>query len=325
MVDQSRHASLLAIKLAALMSDHGVPSATPGTFGGGAAAAAGCSGWVLLDAPQAGLGAALAWALRAGVDDLVVISDRAELAAAMQRQSSYFATPVTVYHCAGRELHTVEPEPFPPLAEADEAHLAFIEAIASGGATPVVEHGVVTGEVRGLEVCRVVDDADTGSVRLEVGIGAHDREAFQMLHGDRPTVAALADVVRTLSEVRWPGAAAHPLNRLGAERALRALLIEQPELIGASTVAAVPPPFARRNVKDAVPCAALALIDGREVTVVCSTGVDLELLPWAADARASAGLAELLIAVPERDLLPVQQLIAGSLRQPARLVGLTAL
>jgi len=78
-------------------------------------------------------------------------------------------------------------------------------------------------------------------------------------------------------------------------------------------------------VKDAVPCAALALIDEHEVMVVCSTGVDLGLVPWAADARAAAGLTELLIAVPERDLLPVQQLVADALRQPARLVGLAAL
>ena len=51
----------------------------------------------------------------------------------------------------------------------------------------VVEHGVVTGEVRGLEVCRVVDDRTTGDgVRLEVGVGAHDREAFAIIHGDVP-------------------------------------------------------------------------------------------------------------------------------------------
>jgi hypothetical protein len=325
MVDQSRLAALLAVKLSALMSDHGVSDATPGSFGGGAAATSGRTGWVLLDAPHAGLGAALAWAVRQPVDDMLVITDRAELAAQMQREAAYFTTPITVYHCVGRQLLSVRPEPFPAMVEADPAHLAHIEAIAAAGATPIVEHGVVAGEVRGLEVCRVVDDSDTGSVRLEVGIGAHDREAFQMLHGDRPTVAALADVVSTLTEVRWPGAAAHPLNRLAAERALRAQLIERPELIGATTVVAVEPPFARRNVKDAVPCAALALIDRREVMVVCSTGVDLGLVPWAADARAAAGLSELLIAVPARDALPVQQLIVAALREPARLVGVTAL
>jgi hypothetical protein len=325
MAGQSRLTALLAMKLKALMADRGESGDTAGSFGGGAAAISGRTGWMLLDAPHAGLGAALAWAVRQPVDDLVVITDRAELAARMQRQAAYFTTPIAVHHCVDRQLRGVPPEPFPAMVEADPAHLVHIEAIAAAGATPIVEHGVVTGEVRGLEVCRVVDDIDSGTVRLEVGIGAHDRDAFQMLHGDRPMMAALADLVSMLTEVRWPGATAHPLNRLAAERALRAQLIERPELIGATMVVAVEPPVARRNVKDAVPCAALALIDGREVTVVCSTGVDLDLVPWAADARAAAGLSELLIAVPARDLLPVQQLVAAALREPARLVGVTAL
>ncbi len=55
-----------------------------------------------------------------------------------------------------------------------------------------VEHGVLVGEVRGLEVCRVVDDPHLGTTRLEVGVGAHDREAFQMLHGDVPAIELLA-------------------------------------------------------------------------------------------------------------------------------------
>jgi len=59
MVDQSRLAALLAIKLTALMTDHGVSGAVPGAFGGGAVAVAGRTGWVLVDAPNAGLGAAL--------------------------------------------------------------------------------------------------------------------------------------------------------------------------------------------------------------------------------------------------------------------------
>ena len=71
----------------------------------------------------------------------------------------------------------------------------------------------------GLEVCRVVDDPVSGEVRLEVGIGAHDRETFQMLHGDRPKVEALADVVRTVAAPREPALPPHPLKHLGAEPA----------------------------------------------------------------------------------------------------------
>ncbi len=59
--------------------------------------------------------------------------------------------------------------------------------------------------MRGLEVCRVVDDPATGAVRLEVGVGAHDREAFAIMHGDVPTVEALAGVVRAVAEHRRTG------------------------------------------------------------------------------------------------------------------------
>ena len=73
-----------------------------------------------------------------------------------------------------------------------------------------------SGEVRGLEVCRVVDDPHTGAVRLEVGVGAHDREAFAIVHGDVPTTEALAGVVRAVAEHRGGRRAAAPARPPGA-------------------------------------------------------------------------------------------------------------
>ena len=96
------------------------------------------------------------------------------------------------------------------------AHLELVPVIEAGGATPLVEHGVVIGEVRGLEVCRVVDDPHTGAVRLEVGVGAHDREAFAIIHGDVPTVEALAGVVAAVAEHRSPDAPPAPAEPPGA-------------------------------------------------------------------------------------------------------------
>ena len=171
---------------------------------------------------------------------------------------------------------------------------------------------MLRGEVDGLEVCRVVDDPHTGAVKLEVGVGAHDREAFQLLHGDRPTEEALADVVRSVREHRSPGATRHPLNLLAQERALRARLIADPSLISASHVRPVAPPIARVNVKDAVPCVAQATIASHQVTVVCSTGVDLDVVPFAVDAMAACGTAECLIVLPERDALDIQLRLAAA-------------
>ena len=82
-----------------------------------------------------------------------------------------------------------EAEPVPVAAPPDERALDLVPLLADAGATVVVEHGLVTGEILGLEVARVV--TDDGGARVEVGVGRHDREAFGMLHGDLPTHAAL--------------------------------------------------------------------------------------------------------------------------------------
>ena len=40
---------------------------------------------------------------------------------------------------------------------------------------------------------------DATGVIVEVGVGAPDREAFRIIHGDLPTVTALAEVVATVT------------------------------------------------------------------------------------------------------------------------------
>ena len=199
----------------------------------------------------------------------------------------------------------------------------FVDLILEGGAVPVVEHGVLAGEVAGLEVCRALRDPHTGECRLEVGVGAHDREAFLLIHGAVPTVEALRRVVAAVSEHRAPGAEPHPLNRLGAERALRARLVNEPERVGAVSLLPAEPPAPRANLKDAVPCVARGeRAHGSRVVVVCSTGVDLDVVPWAADARAFLDPdADLVIAVPERDASAVTRSLAAALRSPATVVA----
>jgi len=174
--------------------------------------------------------------------------------------------------------------------------------------------------VEGLEVCRVVADEYTDEVRLEVGVGAHDREAFMMLHGNKPTAVALAEVVQAVREHRRPGAPRHPLNMLAQERSLRAQLMAQPSLVGATSVVAVEPPLPRPNLKDAVPCVAIAVIDGEPVVVVCSSGVDLDLLPYAVDARAASAAEQAVVVLPARDALDAQHRLAALVEPPIRVV-----
>jgi hypothetical protein len=322
MSDPSRRARLLATKLAALMRDNGGPSAPrPGEFGAGAAALAGDEAWVLVeDDPARGLGPAVAWALRSGATRLHVLAGSAT--GLLARRAAAFRMPIEVWHVHERALLPAIAEPLAPPPPVPARHERFRAVIESGGAVPLVEHGVLVGEVGGLEVCRVIDDPHTGEARLEVGIGAHDREAFRLLHGQRPTIEALADVVAAIRPHRLPDAAGHPLNRLAAERALRARLVSSPHSIGATKVVPAQPPIARVNLKDAVPCVAVASLAGVEVAVVCSTGVDLDLIPYAADARLSTGLDDCLAVVRARDLLPVQAAISAALRRPVELVAL---
>ena len=81
------------------------------------------------------------------------------------------------------------PSPIPQAVE------DLVDLILDAGAEPVVEHGVLTGEVAGLEVLRAVVDPYTGELRLEVGLGNHDREANTLVYGNVPPAFAIASVV----------------------------------------------------------------------------------------------------------------------------------
>ena len=321
-MDQERRSQLLAVKLAALVGGEAAP-ATVGDFGGGAALLLHDRAWVLLDhQPERGLGGALAWALRQQAASLTVLADTAT--GLLARRAAGFGFPIEVRHVQGHTHVPAVAEPLPISAPVPPEHRELAATITLGGATPVEEHGVLVGEVSGLEVCRVVTDVHTGAVRLDVGIGADDREMFQMLHGDRPTIEALADVVQFVGAQRVPGAPRHPLNLLAQERLLRAHLAAHPELLGARQVAIAAPPVPRRNLKDPVPCVAVADIEGRSVAVVCSSGVDLDLVPYAVDACTSLGLAECRIVVPTRDALPIQHRIAACAAAAITVVGIDA-
>jgi hypothetical protein len=115
----------------------------------------------------------------------------------------------------------------------------------------------------------------------------------------------------------------HPLNRLAAERLLRWRLERAPESIGLAALGPSEPPVPRRNVKERVPCTARGhRAGGSPVLVVCSVGVDLDVIPYATDARRSVGPEvtssdpiETLVVVPPRDLVPVTTELAGLLVQ----------
>lgn len=330
---EDRRSRLRALKLQALVRDHlgRDVDATLGVYPPGAALVAEGAAWVLAeDDPERSLGPALAWARRQGATSLHLLAERGT--GVLARRAAQLRFPIEVWHVDGRALLPAVAEPLPPPPPAAPEHLAFVDTIAEGGATPVVEHGVVTGEVRGLEVCRVVEDPETRAVRLEVGVGAHDRLAFGILHGDVPTVDALRGVVATVDRHRRPDAPQHPLNRLVPERLIRWQLEQDPSLLGLREVRRAEPPVPRPNVKDRVPCVALGTRDdGSPVLLVCSVGVDLDLVPYALDARLAAEAAmpgvglggdlETWLVVPARDHVPVTDELARLADQAVSVVS----
>jgi hypothetical protein len=346
--DAARRSRLLAIKLAALVRDHlglpddGEPVGSPAVFAAGAALLRDGVAWVLADERgERSLGPAMAWSRQQGAERLQLLAE--EATGVLARRAALFADEAApgVWHVEGRSLLPALATPHEPVPPVPPAHLALQPLIEAGGATALVEHGVLVGEVAGLEVCRVVTDALTGEPRLEVGVGAHDREAFQLIHGNLPPADALRDVVRYVADQRLPGAEPHPLNRLAAERLLRDRVQREPALVGAVRLEPADPPVPRPNVKDPMPCVSLGRdASGGPVVVVFTTGIDLDLVPFAADARAAlalrAGLgdvpsewsegelaaARLVLAMPVRDVVPVTRELAASLRRPAETVGL---
>lgn len=253
--------------------------------------------------------------------DLSVVAD--DGADVLARRAELFDPTPRVLAVDGPALVPVDPAP--PVEHEAPSPLTeeFALLLADAGADVVREHGVVTGEVLGLEIARVVVD-DDGDAALEVGVGRHDREAFQMVHGEVPTREALATVIAAVRENRRVGAEAHPLHRLAPERWVRSVLAEHPDLVGARRLEPVPAPLPRESVKDVV-AACLVGEDGRgaPVVVACSVGVDLDLVPTAADVRAHhAPGAGLVLALPARDDQPVTRRIAALLREPAEIVVL---
>jgi hypothetical protein len=284
--------------------------------------------WVLVTGRyERSLGPALMWALRKNATSLkLLLSERAgELA----RIATHFDFAIEVFEL---DAAGVARAASPKSAEKIEVSVAdemYAEFIKSAGAEVVREHGVISGEVCGLEVCRVVratsaSDLDgAGESELEIGVGAHDRETFKLLHGRTATVESLRKVIAEVAARRAVGAQVHPLNQLARERMLRHYVCLSPQLVGAKSLQPAQPPIARTNLKDVVPCCAVGVsLTGEKMVAIFNVGVDPDVVSFGADARGQINAsADLVFAMPTRDIVPAVEQIAQMLRRPARFVG----
>lgn len=108
------------------------------------------------------------------------------------------------------------------------------------------------------------------------------------------------------------------------ERFLRWQAEQSPAVVGCTELVPGEPPVPRPNLKDPVPCVAQGVqADGTAVSVVFSSGVDLDVLPFVADVQSMRD-EPIVLVMPERDLLPVVSEVAGLLHRPVTVVGLPA-
>lgn len=319
--DAERRSRLLSLKLRTLVREHcgdaTTDTATPVPFAPGAGLVTDDAVWVLVDGDARHcLGAVLAWALPKNLPVHIVAESGTGV---LGRRVALFDADVTVWHAEERTLLPAIAEPHPSTPSPSPAHLDFAPLIRTAGADVLVESGVVVGEVMGLEMCRVVDDPVTGSPRLEVGMGAHDREAFAMVHGDLPTEDALRHVIAAVAPHRMPGAPPHPFNQFAAERLHRWRALQDPALVGCASLAPADPPLPRTNVKDPVPCAARGqAIDGTSAIAVFVHGVVLDAVPWACDAADMHGADMIVLASRRRDVTPSLERLAAIAHVPVR-------
>ena len=284
--------------------------------------------WVLVTGRyERSLGPALMWALRKNTTSLKLVSS--ERAGELARISAHFDFAIEVFEL---DAAGVARAAAPKSAENIEVSVAdemYAEFIKSAGAEVVREHGVISGEVCGLEVCRVVRATSAGEIdgtsesELEIGVGAHDRETFKLLHGRTATVESLRKVIAEVAARRAVGAQVHPLNQLARERMLRHYVCLSPQLVGAKSLQPAQPPIARTNLKDVVPCCAVGVsLTGEKMVVIFNVGVDPDVVSFGADARGQINAsADLVFAMPTRDIVPAVEQIAQMLRRPARFVG----
>lgn len=218
------------------------------------------------------------------------------------------------------EAWAQEADPARPPAPSAPAR-ALIPLLEAGGCDIVIEHGVIVGEILGLEVARVVVGAE-GEASLRVGVGLYDQEAHELMHAKVATAERLDLVVAEVRRHRAAGAAPHPINRVARERWLRAIVLAEPALLGLESAEPLPPLEPRGGIYDGGPAALLGAVDGEQVLAVTSAGVDLDAVPCAAGHLARSGATRVILALPERDHHAVIERQMTYLAAPASLAAL---
>lgn len=323
-VDEPTRARLLQGKLTGIVRSRGGEAASVSAMGGGAGAT-GPDGtcWVLVqDEPARALGVTLAWASRHGSPKPTCIVDvdgdgrpQGAVAALVARKAAALARPVPVWWVEGGRVHDARPappEPCGPHEAAPAAGLWVDAARAAGLDVVVLADGSVSFEVLGLEVGRAGADGT-----LQVGAGRHDREATEEVWAGQVGREALVRAAEAVRLERVADRVPTLASTLQRERWLRRAVLAEPGAIGLGPLVAIPDTGPAADLRR--PRAAGAVTPDGGTVVVCSAGVDLDLIPTAADLRAVHAPAadRFVIAVPPGDDLPLTYDLLAWLPVPA--------
>lgn len=323
-IDAERLAGLAKAKLTALVrsSFPDISSAVEATgFAGGAGIVDQPRAFLyLLGSGPSPLGAALAWGPAKGADELHVIVD--DPGVDLPRQLLGIAPPVSLWRAVGTELVAVEPASEPPTAaEVPDIVRAAAAPLDDADCDVVVEHGVITGEVLGLEVARVVIEHD-GSAAVRIGVGLYDQEAHALMNRAGTLAERLGAVIDEVRAHRRDDVSLHPINRAARERWLRSIVLADPSLVGADSLEAVEPLSPRGGIHEGGAVAAVGRAGDDRVLVVTSSGVDLDLVPRAAGHLARDGADRIMLGLPARDHHPAVLAMAQRLAAPTTVLAL---
>ncbi len=269
----------------------------------------------LADGPR-DLGPAIHWALRRRADSLTILAEP-DVAPDLARRAALIDFDVEVRSIEGAEAVVARPRPALTVPDLDDDMWRAATVIVDAGARVVDDHGRLVAEVLGLEVARIedplalvgldtsLDNLDPADrFRIRIGVGEADRELYDYVSRRRDVDRATDDrlkLERVVSLVKTKRTdPAHPLSRLARPRWLRSTVLDDPELIELAELEAAAPLRPHPGVFDREPSAAYSVLD--RVTVVCSSGIDLDLLPEAVDYRGRLDPgSRLMVVVPHRD------------------------
>jgi len=247
-----------------------------------------------------GLGAILLLADRSGATKVSIYSDSP--LRALTRQAACFDFEIETMTLVGRE--PVPSESAPPELEVPTPDVAVLALSGTDvdGVRTVTEHGEAVAEVAGLEIARA--SVDNGELRVRVGVGSIDQDLAEMMVPGVASIDRIRAAATLVRQHRRPDAPPHPLQRVAPERWLRHRLVDKPQRWGFADLKPVSLLAPRVGLRlNALAAALGSRPDGSPALVVCSVGVNPELVPLAADLRqARHPDAELVLATPGPDL-----------------------